>query len=129
MSSTVPDPQALAAIVAQVKEVFATLFIGFAVATTAYGISVLQCFRYYRNYPKDSLYLKLTVGTLWTLDTLSTILVAHALYTFFVLNFGDLAADGFIPWSFALENGILTLVTIIAQCFYISLSANFLSLD
>ncbi|KAJ7446108.1 hypothetical protein FB451DRAFT_1567931 [Mycena latifolia] len=114
----VPDPQAIAAAVAQVKEVFATSFIGFAVATTAYGICVLQCYLYYRSYPKDSIYLKLTVGTLWTLDTLCTIMVGHSLYTYFVLNFGNLAADALIPWSFALENGLLTLVTIIAQCFY-----------
>ncbi|KAJ7686121.1 hypothetical protein B0H17DRAFT_1204503 [Mycena rosella] len=116
--AAVPDPQVIAAAIAQVKEVFATSFIGFAVATTAYGICVLQTYFYYRSYPKDSIYLKLTVGTLWILDTLSTIMVAHSLYTYFILNFGDLAADALIPWSFALENGLLTLVTITAQCFY-----------
>jgi hypothetical protein len=57
----VPDPAVIAAAVAQVKEVFATSFIGFAVATTAYGISVLQCYTYFRQYPRDSIYLKLTV--------------------------------------------------------------------
>ncbi|KAJ6617204.1 hypothetical protein B0H10DRAFT_2218848 [Mycena sp. CBHHK59/15] len=114
----VPDPQVIAAAVAEVKEVFATSFIGFAVATTAYGICVLQCYLYYRSYPKDSVILKLTVGTLWTLDTLSTIMVAHSLYTYFVLNFGNIAADALIPWSFALENGLLTGITITAQSFY-----------
>ncbi|KAJ7145562.1 hypothetical protein C8R44DRAFT_755524 [Mycena epipterygia] len=113
-----PNPAALAAAVAEVKEVFATSFIGFAVATTAYGICVLQCYLYFHNYPKDSICLKITVGTLWILDTLSTMMVAHSLYTYFVLNFGNLAADALIPWSFALENGLLTLVTITAQCFY-----------
>ncbi|KAJ7093830.1 hypothetical protein B0H15DRAFT_1020536 [Mycena belliarum] len=117
-ATPVPDPQVVAAAIATAKEVFATSFIGFAVATTAYGIGVLQCYLYFRSYPKDSIYLKFTVGTLWILDTLSTIMVAHSLYTYFVLNFGDLAADALIPWSFALENGLLTLVTIIAQCFY-----------
>jgi hypothetical protein len=32
------------------------------------------------------------------LDTLSTIMVAHSLYTYFVLNFGNLAADALVPW-------------------------------
>ncbi|KAJ7076686.1 hypothetical protein B0H15DRAFT_1026501 [Mycena belliarum] len=117
-AAPVPDPQVIAAAIAEVKEVFATSFIGFAVATTAYGIGVLQCYLYFRSYPRDSIQLKITVGTLWILDTLSTIMVAHSLYTYFVLNFGDLAADAFIPWSFALENGLLTLVTITAQGFY-----------
>jgi hypothetical protein len=31
-------------------------------------------------------------------DTLSSMMTAHALYTFFVLNFGNLAADAYIPW-------------------------------
>ncbi|KAJ7894305.1 hypothetical protein B0H14DRAFT_3427082 [Mycena olivaceomarginata] len=114
----VPDPVVIAATIAQFKEVFATLFIGFAIATAFYGMGVLQCFLYFRNYPKDSIYLKLTVGTLLLFDTLSSMMTAHALYTFFVLNFGNLAADAYIPWSFALENGLLTIITIISQCFY-----------
>ena len=32
------------------------------------------------------------------LDTLSTIGVADALYTYYVLDFGNLAADALIPW-------------------------------
>ncbi|KAF7345756.1 hypothetical protein MVEN_01596100 [Mycena venus] len=134
--SSVPDPAVVAAAVAQVKEVFATSFIGFAIATTAYGISVLQCYLYFRQYPRDSMYLKMTVGTLLLLDTLSTIMTAHALYTYFVLNFGNISSDALIPWhenstlilptvrlilgfrSFALTNGLLTMVTITAQCFY-----------
>ncbi|KAK6975047.1 hypothetical protein R3P38DRAFT_3127733 [Favolaschia claudopus] len=113
-----PDPAVIAAAVAEVKEVFATSFIGFAVSTTAYGISILQAYLYFRNYPKDQLPLKLTVGALWILDTLSTIMIAHSLYTYFVLNFGNMAADALVPWSFALENGLLTAVTLIAQCYY-----------
>ncbi|KAE9398601.1 hypothetical protein BT96DRAFT_1020022 [Gymnopus androsaceus JB14] len=115
--SSVP-PEVIAAAIAKVKEVFASSFIGFAVATSFYGISVLQCYLYYRNYPKDSVFLKLVVGFLWILDTLSTIMVADSLYTYFVLDFGNLAADALIPWSFALENGLLTFVTITAQLFY-----------
>ncbi|KAJ7278876.1 hypothetical protein C8J57DRAFT_1712833 [Mycena rebaudengoi] len=92
----VPSPAALAAAVEQVKQVFATSFIGFAVATTAYGISILQSYLYYRNYRKDAILLKATVECLWLFDILSTIMVAHSLYTYFVTNFGDLAADALI---------------------------------
>ncbi|KAJ7257764.1 hypothetical protein C8J57DRAFT_1647529 [Mycena rebaudengoi] len=129
MTSPAADPAAAAATAAaiatavqKVKEVFATSFIGFAVATTAYGISVLQCYLYYRNYRKDAFFLKLTVGSLLIFDTLSTIMVSHSLYTYFVINFGNLAADGLIPWSFALENGLLTVVTIIAQWRFLCLA-------
>ncbi|KAF8123813.1 hypothetical protein K438DRAFT_2003178 [Mycena galopus ATCC 62051] len=97
---------ALAAAISEVKEVFGTSFIGaclspplgFSVATAAYGIVILQCYLYFRNYPKDHILFKSTVATLWVLDTLTTIMVAHSLYTYFVLDFGDIAADAFVPW-------------------------------
>lgn len=116
--SAEPSPEAIAAAIAKVKEVFGSSFIGFSIATSFYGISVLQSYLYYRNYPKDSVILKLTVAFLWILDTLSTIGVADALYTYYVLDFGNLAADALIPWSFALENTMLTFITITAQFFY-----------
>ncbi|KAJ7279055.1 hypothetical protein C8J57DRAFT_1712971 [Mycena rebaudengoi] len=119
-----PSPAALAAAVEQVKQLFATSFIGFAVATTAYGISVLQCYLYYRNYRTDAIHLKVTVGCLWVFDTLNTIMFAHTLYTLFVTNFGNLAADAFIPWSFALENGLLLLLAFTSFGFGLALTVH-----
>ncbi|KAF9456176.1 hypothetical protein BDZ94DRAFT_1315387 [Collybia nuda] len=84
---------------------YATCFIGFTVATTLFGISTLQCYLYFRNHPKDTISVKSTVATLWLLDTISTTMVAHALYTYYVLNLGKVISDIFIPWSFAIENG------------------------
>ncbi|KAJ7278878.1 hypothetical protein C8J57DRAFT_1712835, partial [Mycena rebaudengoi] len=113
----VPSPAALAAAVEQVKQVFATSFIGFAVATTAYGISVLQCYLYYRNYRKDAIHLKVMVGCLWVSDTLITIMVSHSLYTYFVTNFGDLAADAFIPWELCFGRNIIMTAGILLLAF------------
>ncbi|KAJ6632119.1 hypothetical protein B0H10DRAFT_4892 [Mycena sp. CBHHK59/15] len=114
-----PSAAQLAALVALVKQLFATSFIGFAFATTLYGISVLQAYLYYRNYPKDHWALKSTVAVLWVLDTLCTIFVAHSLYTYFVLNFEKSpTVDLIIPWSFTSEKFLVTLITFIAQCFY-----------
>ncbi|KAJ7751461.1 hypothetical protein B0H16DRAFT_1460365 [Mycena metata] len=80
------------------KELSAAAFIGYGVSTAAYGISIVQVYLYFRNYPKDSIFLKLTVAALWTLDTLSSIVNSHALYTLYVLNFNNLFADAHIPW-------------------------------
>ncbi|KAJ7220843.1 hypothetical protein GGX14DRAFT_676206 [Mycena pura] len=90
-----------------VKELSAAAFIGYAVSTVAYGISVVQVYLYFRNYPKDSIFLKLTVAALWTLDTLSSIVMSHALYTLYVLNFNNLFADVKMPWSWPLSMAIL----------------------
>ncbi|KAJ7117383.1 hypothetical protein C8R43DRAFT_960668 [Mycena crocata] len=52
-------------------------------------------------------------GNRFLLDTLSTVLVAHALYTYFVINFAEnTELNLLIPWSFS------TLITFVAQCFY-----------
>ncbi|KAJ7289547.1 hypothetical protein C8J57DRAFT_1628563 [Mycena rebaudengoi] len=127
MASPAPDADsaaaaataaAIAATVQQIKKVsphHSLVLLSQQRLQLAYGISVLQCYLYFRNYRKDALLLKLTVGSLLTFDTLSTIMVSHSLYTYFVTNFGNLTADRLIPWSFALENGLLTVVTIIAQ--------------
>ncbi|KAJ7083940.1 hypothetical protein B0H15DRAFT_932178 [Mycena belliarum] len=117
--ATAPSAAQVAALVALVKQLFATSFIGFTIATTLYGISVLQAYLYYRNYPADHWGLKITVGLLWVLDTLCTIFVAHSLYTYFVLNFGkNPTVDLIIPWSFTSEKFLVTLITFVAQCFY-----------
>jgi len=101
-----------------VRQLYATSLIGFAVATTIYGISVLQVYLYYRHYPKDRLLLKLTVALLFTVDTCGTIFVGHSLYTYHVLNYYNPIESLLIPWSFALEKFLVTFTTFIAQSFY-----------
>ncbi|KAF8211359.1 hypothetical protein K438DRAFT_37893 [Mycena galopus ATCC 62051] len=120
MADSTPIPAAeIAALIAGVKQIFATSFIGFSLATTIYGISILQVYLYYRNYHADRASLKSMVALLFLLDTLSTIFVAHSLYTFYVLNFEKSpAVDLIIPWSFSTEKLLVTLITFIAQCFY-----------
>ncbi|KAJ7774314.1 hypothetical protein DFH07DRAFT_952558 [Mycena maculata] len=104
MSGTTVPAAEVAALISGVKQLFATSFIGFSVATTIYGISVLQVYLYYRNYPEDRAPLKFIVALLFLLDTLSTIFVAHSLYTFYVLNFGkNPVEDLVIPWSFSVD--------------------------
>ncbi|KAF7333756.1 hypothetical protein MVEN_02332300 [Mycena venus] len=101
-----------------VKELSAAGFIGYGVSTVAYGISVVQVYLYFRNYPKDSIFLKLTVAALWTLDTLSSIVTSHALYTLYVLNFNNLFADAHMPWSWPLGMAILTTINTTSLIFY-----------
>ncbi|KAJ6629218.1 hypothetical protein B0H10DRAFT_1988587, partial [Mycena sp. CBHHK59/15] len=93
--------------------------VGFSVATSIYGISVLQVYLYYRNYPTDRVTWKFTVALLFVLDTLTTIFAGHALYSFYVLNFGkDPSINLAVPWSFSTEKLLVTLTTFVAQCFY-----------
>ncbi|KAF8993274.1 hypothetical protein BDQ17DRAFT_151323 [Cyathus striatus] len=54
-------------------------------------------------------------------DTLTTALVGHSIYTYLVLHLGNdnqVLLDTSIPWSFALENEIVDVITCIAQTFF-----------
>ncbi|KAL0569790.1 hypothetical protein V5O48_012169 [Marasmius crinis-equi] len=135
MSTEDSSPEVVAVITAGVKETLATVFIGYSVATTLYGITILQVYLYFKHYPKDPVFVKLLVLAFWfvpvqtlepvfnaiirrVLDTLTSTLVAHSLYTYIVLNFGDLLADKRIPWSFALESEIVIIITVMAQSYF-----------
>jgi len=116
--SAPPSPEVIAAAIPAIKKLVANVLIGFSISTVVFGVSVLQAYRYYRNYPDDKAIIKWTVAILCLLDTMSTALVAHSLYIFLVINLGNPVADFEIPISFAIENGVVTCVVVIAQLFY-----------
>ncbi|KAL1942678.1 hypothetical protein VTO73DRAFT_4918 [Trametes versicolor] len=106
------------------QEFFACTIIGFPIATTIYGITVLQTYLYFRRYPKDSVALKSLVGGLWALDTLTIVLISHAIYNLFVLNLGHIADDVDLPWlvlnlrSVALEIVVTNIITVAVQYYF-----------
>ncbi|KAJ7278289.1 hypothetical protein C8J57DRAFT_1503194 [Mycena rebaudengoi] len=97
-------PEALTAFLAAIKEALGTVFIGFTIATTLYGITILQTYLYFKHYSKDPVALKGFVFLLWLLDSLTTVFVAHSLYTYLVLNLA--------------ENEVVDIITLLVQCFF-----------
>ncbi|KAJ7575287.1 hypothetical protein C8J56DRAFT_975834, partial [Mycena floridula] len=100
------------------KDSLGSTFIGYALSTTLYGVSNVQTYLYYRNYPGDRLVLKLMVGLLWILDTLTTVLISESVYTYLVLNLNNLIADSVIPWSYGAEFLVVVLIILISQIFF-----------
>ncbi|KAI0752498.1 hypothetical protein C8Q80DRAFT_1267045 [Daedaleopsis nitida] len=131
MTSTPPD---LTALISAIKESFACLTLGVIIATSIYGITVLQTYIYFRRYLKDSLGLKAVVGTLFVLDTATTGLMAAALYHYVVTNF-DGPLETFISvtpsdmgymYDFMFRDHSIIVLTasqiiigFIAQCFFV----------
>ncbi|KAI0364585.1 hypothetical protein BV20DRAFT_828113 [Pilatotrama ljubarskyi] len=103
---------------AVLSELFACVIIGSSISAVLYGITCLQTYLYFQRYPEDRAYLRITVGTLWLLDTLATVLLSHAQYTYFVFNYRTLIDDLIIPWSFAAENGVTLLIIFVVQCYF-----------
>jgi len=56
---------------------------------------------------------------MFVIDTVGSMFVGHALYTYHVLNFGKNPILNLeIPWSFSAEKFLVTLTTLVAQMFY-----------
>ncbi|GBE79004.1 hypothetical protein SCP_0202010 [Sparassis crispa] len=90
-------------------------FIGFAMATSCYGITMIQGYIYYCNYKEDRPGLKAFVYFICALDTLCSALVSHALYVVLIMDWGNVIALERFPWSFALENGVTVFITFLVQ--------------
>ncbi|KAL1944346.1 hypothetical protein VTO73DRAFT_3531 [Trametes versicolor] len=101
-----------------IRELLSSVTVGFGIAAVLYGITLVQMFLYFRRYPTDTAFLKATVALLCVLDTFATALIAHSLFTYIVVNYWTPAKDLVIPWSFATENGVTTLITFIVQCYF-----------
>lgn len=66
------------------------LFICVLFVTAFWGSGAIQLYFYYENYAKsDRWWIKLSVALIWLLDTAHEVIVAHLVYTIFVLNFTD----------------------------------------
>ncbi|KAL1948174.1 hypothetical protein VTO73DRAFT_12249 [Trametes versicolor] len=89
-----------------IQEELACVIIGFALSTTLYGVTLLQGYLYYRTYQRDSLKMKLLICVLLVIDSMTTIFMAHALYTYSVIDFRDPLKLIQVIWSFAAEEGL-----------------------
>ncbi|KAH0588393.1 hypothetical protein H2248_004247 [Termitomyces sp. 'cryptogamus'] len=65
------------------------LLIGFLLAAVLYGVSTLQTYLYWFNYPKDRAETKVLVAAVWMLDTTHTVLMSICLYYYLVTNYGN----------------------------------------
>ncbi|KAK0487955.1 hypothetical protein IW261DRAFT_1558999 [Armillaria novae-zelandiae] len=74
--------------------------VGAMLSSLLFGITVLQAFIYYRDYPNDWKLYRYSVGILWVLDAFHLSLTIHAIYHYTVDSFGNFAALGNVVWSF-----------------------------
>ncbi|KAI0330285.1 hypothetical protein GY45DRAFT_1323825 [Cubamyces sp. BRFM 1775] len=102
-----------------IQESLACQIIGFTLSTTLYGITILQTYFYYRQYgTRDGWPTKLLIAVLLVIDTLTTIFLAHAMYTYVVLDFGAPSKTDLITWSFASENFLGIVSAVLYQCYF-----------
>ncbi|KAK0240968.1 hypothetical protein EDD85DRAFT_992277 [Armillaria nabsnona] len=92
------------------------MFIGETIALILYGTSNLQTAIYFKEYPKDWWFYRLSIAVLWVLDTLHIAFTTHSIYFYAINSFGDYLALLQLVWSFKLA---LLLYNMIVLCVHI----------
>ncbi|KAF7346202.1 hypothetical protein MSAN_01847100 [Mycena sanguinolenta] len=103
---------------ASLQSTFGSAFIGLVVSALLYGVTILQSYLYYRNYPEDNKILKWMVAILWLLDTAHLVLCTIAVYSVLVLHFNDPDILLTSTWSMNVQTDFNGLIGLIVEVFY-----------
>ncbi|KAI0040387.1 hypothetical protein FA95DRAFT_884187 [Auriscalpium vulgare] len=95
------------------------LYIGILVSGALWGVTTMQTWHYYREYPQDPWHIKALVAVVFVLDTLHQMLIAHTGYWYLVTHYFEPQFLGRIVWSIAAEVAVAAIVALIVQCFFI----------
>jgi len=98
------------------------LSIGFALVCAMYGIFAIQIFSYFRNYPRDKLYLKVLVVITLILETANQCFIGYLLYYYTISNYLNPVAlkQATLTWPLILQLAAGTVVGFIVKaCFAI----------
>ncbi|EPQ52834.1 hypothetical protein GLOTRDRAFT_112100 [Gloeophyllum trabeum ATCC 11539] len=101
-----------------VASTFGILLISLVISAIFYGVTLLQTYIYYRQYPQDPLIQKIIVAFLWFLDTMHLIFCTITIYWFLVANYGKPETLDSSTWSMKLQTDFNGLVGLIVQFFF-----------
>ncbi|KZP30493.1 hypothetical protein FIBSPDRAFT_1038163 [Athelia psychrophila] len=94
--------------------------IGVIIGAALWGVSAMQVWYYFTNYPEDKWFYKWLVAGVFFSDTMHQILISHTIYTYLVTNFGNYVELGNLVWSIMLEVLFNGLTAILVQSFMIA---------
>ncbi|KAF8314850.1 uncharacterized protein EI90DRAFT_3089302 [Cantharellus anzutake] len=108
-----PSPEVLS--ILQTWIAFSVL--GSALSATLFGIITVQTFFYYKRFPTDHVFLKITVASLWILLPLQILLTAIDIYAF-AMSLGSAAGRKLI-WAQILPQFTNLLAGIVSQSLFV----------
>ncbi|RPD62394.1 hypothetical protein L227DRAFT_573594 [Lentinus tigrinus ALCF2SS1-6] len=88
------------------------------IAILLYGITILQTLQYFDRFYNDSRLSKLLVSLLWLFETLTSVMIVHAVYTYAVTHRSDDFATLRLPTSFGFEAAFYFATVYVAQIFF-----------
>ncbi|KZT02007.1 uncharacterized protein LAESUDRAFT_445415 [Laetiporus sulphureus 93-53] len=102
-----------------IEKLTGALLIEICMAVMLYGMSTIQAYVYWWNYPDDPLTIRSIVGTVWILETTHTAFCLHLIYSYMVKDFGNVQPIEHIVWSAGAAVLVAVFVAAIAQGFFI----------
>ncbi|KAI0632215.1 hypothetical protein C8Q77DRAFT_909353 [Trametes polyzona] len=83
---------------------FGAAFAGFAASSICLGVLSTQAYTYFKRYPLDKPFYKFLVVGLWLIEIADQALIAHAVYSYVVTNWGVITILFAPPvWSLILQ--------------------------
>ncbi|KAH0579390.1 hypothetical protein H2248_003529 [Termitomyces sp. 'cryptogamus'] len=115
-----------------------SMLIGVIVSAVLLGVSLVQTFYYYLNYPKDRWFLRTLVALTALFDTVHLVLITHTIYHYLVSNYKSVRivtssyqlanlqlnskpeSMELLIWSVLLEALFTGVTGALVQCFYLT---------
>ncbi|KIJ64795.1 hypothetical protein HYDPIDRAFT_28156 [Hydnomerulius pinastri MD-312] len=98
---------------------YGPILAGIFITLVFYGISIMQTFLYYLQYPEDKVHLKLLVVIVFLLDTLHKFLACAGIWNYLVQYYGDfINLEDSHPPIF-LASLVTSLLSFITQSFFV----------
>ncbi|KAJ6564745.1 hypothetical protein B0H19DRAFT_82418 [Mycena capillaripes] len=95
------------------------VFAGVLLSSVLYGITVVQTWNYY-ELNNDGWILRIFVGTLFILDSVSAVLTIEMGHVYLIQHFGSLATLATLPFSGVLEVAFNVVTVFLVQLFFAS---------
>ncbi|KIM35378.1 hypothetical protein M413DRAFT_32506 [Hebeloma cylindrosporum] len=92
--------------------------LGAVAASVLFGITVVQVYTYYHNFPKDWKFQKYAVALLLLLEISHALFTILAIYHYLVDAFGDIGALQYLSWSFKLQVALNVVIVLVVQGLY-----------
>ncbi|KAF7332744.1 ANK-REP-REGION domain-containing protein [Mycena kentingensis (nom. inval.)] len=98
---------------------FGALFIGVLFSAFFQGLLTVQAYTYFSNFPTDSLWLKILVGSVWMLDAAHLGIISQATYHYLVTSWGIPAALFQATTQFNIHMAFIAIPTLLCQYFFL----------
>ncbi|KAF5371406.1 hypothetical protein D9615_009697 [Tricholomella constricta] len=97
-----------------------SMLIGVIVSAVLLGISLVQTFYYYINYPKDPWYLRSLVAVTAVFDMVHLGMISHTVYHYLISNYNNPRSLELLVWSVLMEALFTGVTGALVQCFYLT---------